>query len=591
MEKIEILVLKNLIFNEDYVRQVLPYIKSEYFISFTQKVLFDEIQEFTQKYNDPVTKEALLIEVERRSDLNESSYKEIVELINSLDSEPSEYEWLVNTTERWCKERAIGIALEESIMIATGQNKKKNQDAIPGILTDALSVSFDNHIGHDYLQDYMSRYESYKSKQAKIPFDLKYFNLITKGGIEPKTINIILAGTNVGKSLAMCHFATSFLAQNRNVLYITLEMAENKIAERIDANLLNVNIDDIESLSKSAFERKVLDAAKKTTGSLIIKEYPTSSAHAGHFKSLLNELYLKKSFKPDVVFIDYLNICSSSRYTGNLSNPYVYVKLITEELRGLAVEYNVPIFTATQTNRCLALDTIVTKDNGDEIEIQNIKVGDKILSHSGYVNVEHVYPIEVQDVYEITTESGKKIICSDKHIFPTVDGQKSILEGLSVGDYLFVKCQTLSETNLDKITSIKKIDKRETIDITVSGDNLFFANDILTHNSGFASSDLELTDTSESFGITFNADMMFALISTEELEKTNQLLVKQLKNRYSDKSVYRKFLIGIDRPKMRLYDCEQSAQEGLLDKPDDLSYDNEEENNFKSKIRGFVFNE
>lgn len=459
MEKIEILVLKNLIFNEDYVRQVLPYLKSEYFISLSQKIVFQEIKEFTEKYNNSITKEALLIEVERRTDLNETTYKEVLDLIKSLDSDLSEYEWLVNTTERWCKERAIGIALEESILIATGQNKKKSQDAIPGILTDALSVSFDNHIGHDYLQDYMSRYDAYKSKQVKIPFDLKYFNLITKGGIEPKTINIILAGTNVGKSLAMCHFATSFLAQNKNVLYITLEMAENKIAERIDANLLNVNIDDLESLSKSTFERKVLDAAKKTTGSLIIKEYPTSSAHAGHFKSLLNELYLKKSFKPDVVFIDYLNICSSSRYTGNLSNPYVYVKLITEELRGLAVEYNVPIFTATQTNR-----------------------------------------------------------------------------------------------------------------------------------SGFSSSDLELTDTSESFGITFNADMMFALISTEELEKTNQLLVKQLKNRYSDKSVYRKFLIGVDRPKMRLYDCEQSAQEDLLDKPDDVSY-NDTESKLKTKIRGFVFNE
>jgi archaellum biogenesis ATPase FlaH len=366
---------------------------------------------------------------------------------------------LLDTTEKWCRDRAIYLALMESITIADGNNEKKNRDAIPSILSDALAVSFDNHIGHDYLNDYEERYESYHRKEDRIPFDLEYFNKITKGGLPNKTLNVALAGTGVGKSLFMCHMASASLLNGRNVLYVTMEMAEEKIAERIDANLLNVNIQDITELPKTTFENKVTKLAKKTQGQLIIKEYPTASAHSGHFKALLNELALKKSFKPDIIFIDYLNICASSRYKSNLSvNSYSYIKAIAEELRGLAVEANVPIVSATQTTR-----------------------------------------------------------------------------------------------------------------------------------SGYSSSDVDLTDTSESFGLPATADLMFALISTEELEQLNQIMVKQLKNRYNDPTVFKRFIVGIDRAKMRLYDCEQSAQNDILDSGQDDEYNNQEETKPKKSFDGFKF--
>jgi archaellum biogenesis ATPase FlaH len=346
----------------------------------------------------------------------------------------------------------------ESIHIADGKDEKKNRDSIPSILSDALAVSFDNHVGHDYLEDYEQRYESYHKKEEKIEFDLEFFNKITKGGLPNKTLNIALAGTGVGKSLFMCHVAASVLLQGKNVLYITLEMAEERIAERVDANLLNVPIQEISELPRQIFENKVTNLAKKTQGTLIIKEYPTASAHSGHFKSLLNELALKKSFKPDIIFIDYLNICASSRYKGNLSvNSYSYIKAIAEELRGLAVEFNVPIVSATQTTR-----------------------------------------------------------------------------------------------------------------------------------SGYGSSDVELTDTSESFGLPATADLMFALISTEELEGLGQILVKQLKNRYNDPTIHKRFVVGIDRAKMRLYDCEQSAQDDILDNGKEEEYDYEEKKPKKS-FDGFKF--
>jgi replicative DNA helicase len=460
MEKIELLILRNLIYNEDYIRKVLPFLRKDYFQDYNLKIIFDEIYSFINEYNKPATKEALLIEVDKRTDLNETFYKEIVSIVDSFDNSPAELQWLIDTTEKWCRDRAIYLALMESIQIADGKNEDKNRDSIPSILSDALSVSFDNHVGHDYLQDYDQRYEYYNRKENKLEFDLDYFNKITNGGLSPKTLNIALAGTNVGKSLFMCHVAGSYLLQGRNVLYITLEMAEEKIAERIDANQMNVNIKDIKDLTKSTFESKINNISKKTQGSLIIKEYPTASAHAGHFKALLNELALKKSFKPDVIFIDYLNICSSSRYKGNISvNSYSYVKSIAEELRGLAVEFNVPIMSATQTTR-----------------------------------------------------------------------------------------------------------------------------------SGFASSDPELTDTSESFGLPATADFLFALISTDELEQLNQILVKQLKNRYSDKSTYKKFVIGIDRSKMRLYDVDQSAQKDILDSGQEEEYNDEEhQSDFKQKFRSFTF--
>jgi replicative DNA helicase len=459
MEKVEFLVLKNLINNEEYLRKVVPFLKGEYFEEFKYKIVFEEISSFVNEYNECPTKEVLKIETEKRKDINQDSFNEISNLIDHLDEIPVEFEWLVSTTEKWCRDRAIYLALLESISIADGGNDKKTPDAIPSILSDALAVSFDNHVGHDYLEDYELRYESYHRKEDKIEFDLEYFNKITKGGLPNKTLNIALAGTGVGKSLFMCHQASSVLLQGRNVLYITMEMAEEKIAERIDANLLNVNIQDITDLPKAMFESKVNNLAKKTQGTLIIKEYPTASAHAGHFKSLLNELALKKSFKPDIIFIDYLNICASSRYRGNSSvNSYSYIKAIAEELRGLAVEANVPIVSATQTTR-----------------------------------------------------------------------------------------------------------------------------------SGYGSSDVELTDTSESFGLPATADLMFALISTDELEDLGQIMVKQLKNRYNDPTIHKRFIVGIDRAKMRLYDCEQSAQSDLLDNKKEEEYDYEESQKPKKSFDGFKF--
>jgi len=442
MDKVEFLILRNLIHNEEYVRKVVPFIKADYFEDYNQKVVFEEIVKFVEEYNKPATKEILCIETEKRQDINDSSFKEVTDLITSLTDETSEFSWLVDTTEKWCRDRAIYLALMESIQLADGQDETKGRDAIPTILSDALSVSFDNHIGHDYLNDYEERYESYHRKEDKLEFDLEYFNKITKGGLPNKTLNIALAGTGVGKSLFMCHVASSALLQGKNVLYITLEMAEEKIAERIDANLLNVNIQDITDLPKTMFEDKVTNLADKTQGTLIIKEYPTASAHSGHFKALLQELALKKSFRPDIIFVDYLNICSSSRYrAGSNVNSYSFIKAIAEELRGLAVEANLPIVSATQTTR-----------------------------------------------------------------------------------------------------------------------------------SGYGSSDVELTDTSESFGLPATADLMFALISTEDLEPLNQIMVKQLKNRYNDPTVNKRFIVGIDRAKMRLYDCEQKAQEDLVDSGQEEEY-------------------
>ena len=452
MDKVEILILRNLLYNEEYLRKVIPFIKKDYFEDTNQKIIFEEISNFVEEYNEPATKEILCIEVEKRSDINDTSFTEVTKIISYLEDETSELDWLIDTTEKWCRDRAIYLALMESIQLADGKDETKGRDAIPTILSDALAVSFDNHIGHDYLQDYEERYESYHRKEDKIPFDLEYFDKITKGGIPNKTLNIALAGTGVGKSLFMCHVASGVLIQGKNVLYITLEMAEEKIAERIDANLLNVPIQDITDLPKVMFESKVTDLSKKTQGTLIIKEYPTAAAHSGHFKSLLTELALKKSFKPDIIFIDYLNICASSRHKANSSiNSYSYIKSIAEELRGLAVEANLPIVSATQTTR-----------------------------------------------------------------------------------------------------------------------------------SGFASSDVDLTDTSESFGLPATADLMFALISTEELEGLNQIMVKQLKNRYNDPTIFKRFVVGIDRAKMRLYDVEQKAQEDILDSGQEEEYNNEDKKPKKS---------
>ena len=457
MDRIEKVILRNLVYNEEYLRKVLPFIEPDYFNDRNERVVFEHITKYAAEYNSLITKEVLQIEIEDRRDITQDEVKNIFGTINELEDIECDFEWLSDTTEKWCRDRAIYLALMESIKIADGQDDKKNRDAIPTILSDALSVSFNRNVGHDYLEDYEERYELYNKKESRIQFDLEYFNKITKGGLPNKTLNIALAGTGVGKSLFMCHHASSVLLEGKNVLYITLEMAEEKIAERIDANLLNVNIQEIVDLPKPIFESKVTSLAKKTQGSLIIKEYPTASAHSGHFKALLNELALKKAFKPDIIFIDYLNICASSRYrAGSNVNSYSYIKAIAEELRGLAVEANVPIVSATQTTR-----------------------------------------------------------------------------------------------------------------------------------SGFASSDVDLTDTSESFGLPATADLMFALISTEELEGLGQIMVKQLKNRYNDPTYNRRFVIGVDRTKMRLYDCEQTAQDDLLDSGQDVEY-NEEDKTTK-KFAEFKF--
>jgi replicative DNA helicase len=457
MDRIEKVILRNLVYNEEYLRKVLPFIEPDYFNDRSERVVFEHITKYAAEYNSLITKEVLQIEIEDRRDITQDEVKNIYGTINELEDIECDFEWLSDTTEKWCRDRAIYLALMESIKIADGQDDKKNRDAIPTILSDALSVSFNRNVGHDYLEDYEERYELYNKKESRIQFDLEYFNKITKGGLPNKTLNIALAGTGVGKSLFMCHHASAVLLEGKNVLYITLEMAEEKIAERIDANLLNVNIQEIVDLPKPIFESKVTNLAKKTQGSLIIKEYPTASAHSGHFKALLNELALKKSFKPDIIFIDYLNICASSRYrAGSNVNSYSYIKAIAEELRGLAVEANVPIVSATQTTR-----------------------------------------------------------------------------------------------------------------------------------SGFASSDVDLTDTSESFGLPATADLMFALISTEELEGLGQIMVKQLKNRYNDPTYNRRFVIGVDRTKMRLYDCEQQAQDDLLDSGQEVEYN--EENKTTKKFAEFKF--
>ena len=459
MERIETTILRNLLHNEDYARKVIPFIQSEFFEERSEKIIFDETVSFITKYDNCVTVEALNIEVENRTDLTAEEVKGIVDISKELNDSPVDSQWLLDTTEKWCRDRAIYLALMESIHIADGNDEKKNRDAIPNILSEALAVSFDNNIGHDYLQNYEERYEYYHKTEEKIPFDLEYFDKITKGGLPNKTLNIALAGTGVGKSLFMCHVASSVLLQGRNVLYITMEMAEEKIAERIDANLLDVSIQDLTDLPKTMFENKVTAVSKKTQGHLIIKEYPTAGAHSGHFKGLLNELALKKSFRPDIIFVDYLNICASSRYKANANvNSYSYIKAIAEELRGLAVESNVPIVSATQTTR-----------------------------------------------------------------------------------------------------------------------------------SGFASSDVDLTDTSESFGLPATADLMFALISTEELEGLGQIMVKQLKNRYNDPTIYKRFVVGVDRAKMRLYDCEQQAQDDILDNKKDEEYNDEDKKPFKKSFAEFKF--
>jgi replicative DNA helicase len=429
-EKMETTILRNLLSTEEFYRKVVPFLKAEYFEDISERIIFEEINDFSSKYDKMPTAEIVILQLQQRNDLNEETYQTSVKHIKEFPQEFTNTAWLVDRTEKWCQERAIYNALLHSIKIADGGDKEISRDAIPSILQEALAVSFDEYIGHDYVENASERYDFYHRDEEKLPFDLDKFNAITKGGLPNKTLSIALAGTGVGKSLFMCHCASAALQQGKNVLYITAEMSEEKIAERIDANLLNINIRDISTLPEQLFTSRVAEIGRKTEGKLIIKEYPTASAHAGHFKSLLNELSLKKSFKPDIIFIDYLNICASSRYRGHIVNSYTYVKSIAEELRGLACEHDVPIVSATQTTR-----------------------------------------------------------------------------------------------------------------------------------SGFGSTDVEITDTSESFGLPATADLMFALISTEELEQSGRIMVKQLKNRYGDPTMHRRFTVGVDRAKMKLYNVDDDAAE------------------------------
>jgi len=427
-----------LIYNEEYIRKVLPFIRPDYFSDNAEKIVFKEIFDFLNQYKNPPTHEALVINFTEKKNLTEPQVQEAIELLNKVHSdkdEPTETQWLIEQTEKFCQDKAIYNAIMESVSILDSKNEKRTKGEIPQLLSDALGVSFDNNIGHDYTQDFDSRYDSYHRVESRIRFDLDLFNKITKGGLPIKTLNIALAGTGVGKSLFMCHVAAGNLSQGQNVLYITMEMAEEKIAERIDANLLNIDLDELRTISKEDYLRKFSALKSKTQGKLIIKEYPTAGASVLHFRALLNDLALKKNFRPDIIFIDYLNICCSARIKpGANVNSYSYIKAIAEELRGLAVEFALPVVSATQTTR-----------------------------------------------------------------------------------------------------------------------------------SGFSNSDPGLEDTSESFGLPATADFMFALVTNEELEALNQILVKQLKNRYGDPNLYKRFVLGVDRSKMRLYDVEESAQQDIAD--------------------------
>lgn len=464
MSNVELMVLKHLLNDEDYARRTLPYLKEEYFSDKIEKNVYRHIDDFIKKYNNQPTREALIIEMDTDGKISDEEFSKTTKYIGDLIVEEEEdRDWLIEKTEKFCQEKSIYNAIMESIGIIDGEDKNKDKGSIPEILSDALSVSFDPHVGHDFIDDSDDRYDFYHRIEERIPFDLEYLNSVTKGGLPNKTLNIILAGTGVGKSLAMCHMAAANLIDGKNVLYVTMEMAEEKIAERIDANLLNVTLDNLKQLPKAMYDQKMQKVKGKTSGKLIIKEYPTAGAHVGHFRHLINELKLKRQFKPDIIYVDYLNICMSSRIrTGSNVNSYTLVKAIAEELRGLAVEMVVPIVSATQTTR-----------------------------------------------------------------------------------------------------------------------------------SGFTNSDVGLEDTSESFGLPATADFMIALISTEELEELDQIMIKQLKNRYNDPNINKRFVVGVDRAKMRLYDAESSAQDGVMsDKPvmDNAEfgqrYDEEEKMKWSTKKMG-----
>ena len=439
---IEKTILSHLVFNEVFARKSLPFLKDEYFQNLSDKVVYSLINQYVNKYNSTPTKEVLFLELNNKDGLSENVFKDSKRLIEDLQIDNTEIKWLLDSTEKFCQEKAIYNAIMASIKILDDKTGSSSTGAIPTLLSDALGVSFDVSIGHDYFLNADDRFDFYHRKEEHIPFDLQYFNDITKGGLVRKTLNIALAGTGVGKSLFMCHCASHNLTQGKNVLYITMEMAEEKIAERIDANLLNVTVDELSVMSKDTYDKKIARIKEKTVGKLIVKEYPTAGAGSAHFRHLINELRIKRNFIPDVIYIDYLNICSSSRIkSGSNANSYTLIKSIAEELRGLAVEFNVPLVSATQTTRCLAFDTIVTI-NGNDTTIDHVKVGDKIHSNESDNIVTAVYYTGKQKAYKITLSNGQKIVCSGNHIFPTADsGDITINNGLKPNMYLQVKQQ------------------------------------------------------------------------------------------------------------------------------------------------------
>jgi replicative DNA helicase len=454
--RIETQILSNLVNNEEYVRKTIPFLKPDYFTETDDRIVYEKISQYVEKYNNPPSKSALLIALQDDRKISEDIYVQCETLINSLNATDTDQSWLIDETEKFCKDKAVFNAIMDAIQIIDGTDKERSKDSLPSLLSDALSVGFDNNVGHDYIEDADARFDFYNRVEEKIPFDLEFFNKITQGGLSNKSLNIALAGTGVGKSLFMCHMAAAAIEQGKNVLYITLEMSEEKIAERIDANLMNVPIQELSNLPKKMFDDRVNKIKSKIDGKLIIKEYPTASAHAGHFKALTQELKLKRSFSPDIIFIDYLNICSSSRFrTGSNANSYTIIKSIAEELRGLAVEQDLPIVSATQTTR-----------------------------------------------------------------------------------------------------------------------------------GGYDNSDVSLTDTSESFGLPATADLMFALISTEELEAQQQIMVKQLKNRYNDINVNKRFMVGVDRSKMRLFDLTDEVQKTINDSGQNISTAVFDNGDFSTKMSG-----
>lgn len=444
MADTSLLILKSLVSDEQYCRKVLPFLKPEYFDNKSTKCLYKIIFDFISKYNTLPNKTAVESSF-AELDVHFDNLEQVQEEINSVfsisdDDKNIDKTWLIDQTEKWCKDRALYLAIFKAINIIDGKDKQLSHGAIPDLLSKALGVSFDRNIGHDYFENAEARYDFYHRKEDRIPFDIELLNKITKGGITKKTLNIIMAPTGAGKSLALCHFSANMLAQGKNVLYITLEMAEERIAERIDANLFDIDMYSLGHLTKIEYSKRLFDIKKKSHGKLIVKEYPTAAAHVGHFRALIDELKLKKNFVPDAIVIDYLNICASSRIrsVGGSVNTYSYVKAIAEEVRGLAIEYNVPIFSATQTNRCLSLDTILKTSNDSTKALRDIKIGDKILSsNKKFVTVKHVFPKTVQDVYLIKTKSGKTIKASKNHVFPSNMGLVSIENGLNVGTKLF----------------------------------------------------------------------------------------------------------------------------------------------------------